>query len=95
MICLLWIWERRLSSTREQHLTESHRRLMRDREQLNSLITLVTDNTKAIERFNATQQQLLHLLEKLNGYERQGSADSQGNTDAQPTGNVGSHGSRD
>lgn len=59
----LWIWERRMSRAREQQLAEAHDRIMQDHEHLRVLIRLVRRNTKAIERFEHTQNQLCQILE--------------------------------
>ncbi|MEX0654517.1 MAG: hypothetical protein WD534_04865 [Phycisphaeraceae bacterium] len=61
----LWVWERYLSRRREAQLEAAHRRLMSQQQQLRVLIRLVSHNTRAIERFDQTQTQLNHLLEKM------------------------------
>ena len=58
----LWIWERRLSRTREAQLTEAHDRLMAERGQTRLLVTLVRRNTAALSRLQITQDQLARLL---------------------------------
>ncbi len=59
---VLWVWERTLSRRRDQQLNETHDTLMRERDALRVLIRLVRRNTEAIERFERTQERLLHLL---------------------------------
>jgi len=61
----LWVWERKMSRHRDAQLDEAHRRLMRQREELDLLVRLVRRNTTAIERFEQTQARLHHLLERL------------------------------
>ncbi len=63
---LLWVWERRMSRRREAQLNEAHQRMMHDRHELNALIKLVRQNTRAMVRFGQTQLQLKVLLEKMN-----------------------------
>lgn len=62
---VLWTWERWFSRRRERELTEAHRRLMSQREALDTLMGMVQRNTEAIERFGGTQQRLNELLERL------------------------------
>lgn len=64
----LWVWERHLSRRREAQLSEAHRRLMAQEQELRVLVHLVKRNTRAIERFDHTQSRLNNLLEKM--YER-------------------------
>lgn len=59
---VLWVWERMSSRKREAELSQAHRRLMKQREELAVLIRMVRQNTKALERFDQTQQQLRELL---------------------------------
>jgi len=61
----LWVWERAYSRRREQQLSETHDRLMQDREQLDTLVELIQRNTRAVEHFEQTQHQLLQLLERM------------------------------
>ena len=58
----LWIWERRLSRTREAQLTETHDRLMAERGQMRLLVNLVRRNTAAMSRLQSTQDRLVRLL---------------------------------
>ncbi len=62
---VLWIWERTLSRRRETQLNNAHDRLMRQGDALNVLIRLVRRNTEAIERFERTQSELVHLLREV------------------------------
>ncbi|MDD4892080.1 MAG: hypothetical protein PHU85_19330 [Phycisphaerae bacterium] len=58
----LWIWERRLSRTRESQLTEAHDRLMAERGLTRLMANLIRRNTAALSRLQVTQDQLVHLL---------------------------------
>lgn len=66
VMALLWVWERRSSRQREAELSEAHRRLMKQREELSVLIRMVRHNTQAFERFDQTQNQLRDLLIQMN-----------------------------
>jgi len=70
----LWTWERWISRRREAELSEAHRRLMRQREELSVLVRLVRRNTRAVERFEATQSHLHDLLVKINDESRRQAA---------------------
>lgn len=52
---MAWMWtsERRAGADRERQLTESHDRLMEQRTQLEALMKLVTENTRAITSLDA------------------------------------------
>jgi len=63
---LLWVWERLMSRRREAQLNEAHIRLMNQHRELSVLVKLVRQNTRAMVRFDQTQQQLKELLEKMN-----------------------------
>jgi hypothetical protein len=60
----MWLWERRTSRQREQQLDEAHARILSDRIGLEQLIDVVRQNTEALGRFTATQEQLLRQLAK-------------------------------
>lgn len=62
---LLWVWERAMSRKRDGQLDEAHRRLMRDRQEIRALLSTVNRNTRAIERFEQTQNLLKQLLERI------------------------------
>lgn len=65
----MWLWERKLSRVRDQQITESHNRILRDEERLAKLTEVVEQNTAALTRFVELQRQeceaLKHLLEEL------------------------------
>ena len=62
---VLWMWERMHSRRRERELSEAHELLMRQRDTLDALLTLIRQNTRAIEQFEQTQIHLKQLLEDL------------------------------
>jgi hypothetical protein len=55
----MWLWERRTSRQREQQLDEAHGRIMSDRVQLDELIRVVQQNSEAMSRLTAAQDQLM------------------------------------
>ncbi len=61
----MWLWERRLSRTREQQLTEAHDRIGRDEQRLGQLTRVVEQNTAAVSRFTETQRQVAETLKDL------------------------------
>ncbi len=58
----MWLWERRLSRTRERQLSEAHGRILRDEQRLDSLTQVVDHNTTAMTRFAETHRQLIDTL---------------------------------
>lgn len=63
LIGVLWILERRLSSRREQQLDDAHRRIGMQQQQLDALLTVIKDNTRAICALEQSQRRLTDLLE--------------------------------
>lgn len=61
---MAWMWsaERRASADRERQLTESHTRLMEQRTQLDALLKLVSDNTRAVTALESAQRALILTL---------------------------------
>ena len=58
----MWLWERRTSRQREQQLDEAHARIIEDRVQLDQLLDVVRQNTEAITKLGAAQDQLASRL---------------------------------
>ena len=61
----MWLWERRLSRTRERQLGEAHERILRDEQRLQCLAHVVEQNTSAVTRFAETQRQMIETLRDL------------------------------
>ena len=61
----MWLTERRAGAARERQLTEAHERLMEQRGQTEALMTLVSDNTRAVSAVEAGQRSLRDLLADL------------------------------
>lgn len=59
---LMWFWERRSSTTREQQLDDAHARIMTDGVKLDQLIAVVRSNSEAMSRLTATQDQLIRTI---------------------------------
>ncbi|RMH26182.1 MAG: hypothetical protein D6693_07685 [Planctomycetota bacterium] len=59
LIAWMWLSERRHAATREAQLSEAHERLAQSRVALDSLLTVVADNTRALASLEATQRALL------------------------------------
>lgn len=70
----LWMWERAMSRRRDAELSEAHRKLMAQHDHLRTVLRMVDRNTRAIERFDQTQRQLVHLLEKMSDETRRQAA---------------------
>lgn len=60
----MWLWERRQSGAREKQIDEAHQRIMSDKVQIDQLIALVKQNTEALDRLTAAQEQVLGSLRK-------------------------------
>lgn len=61
----MWLWERRLSRSREQQLEDAHQRIVRDEQRLKLLTDVVDKNTAAIVRFLEHQKHHSELLRSL------------------------------
>ncbi len=65
LIACLWLIERRWAGVREKQLSDAHDRLLEQRVQVEALMRLVTDNTRAITAVEAGQRTLTELLTRL------------------------------
>lgn len=65
LIGFLWLFERRSSAARERQLDEAHRKVMTLDRQLETLLTVVKDNTRAINSLEQSQRRLIDLLDRL------------------------------
>lgn len=61
----MWLWERKLSRTRERQLSDAHQRILRDEQRLQCLAQVVDHNTAAVTRFAETQRQMIETLRDL------------------------------
>src|SRR5688572_24089486 len=62
---LLWVLERRHAALRERQLSEAHRRLAADEREVESLLDVVRDSTRAMVALEHTQRHLVRLAERL------------------------------
>ena len=65
LIGLLWVMERRHATLRDRQLDEAHRRLIEQERDLEALLTVVKENTKAVNTLQQGQVQLIQLLKQL------------------------------
>jgi len=65
MMGMLWILERRHSMQRERELTDTHQRLMSQREELSELIKVVQDNSVALTVLENSQARLVQICEQI------------------------------
>ena len=65
LIGLLWILERRHAATRDRQLDEAHQRLLRQNHELDVLLRVVAQNTRAICAMEAAQKRLTEALERM------------------------------
>ena len=62
LIGLMWLIERRHAAHRERLLDEAHRTLMRSQTELNALLEVVRDNTRAMVALEEGQRRLAEVL---------------------------------
>lgn len=65
LIAWMWLLERRAAATRDQQLAETHRRLQDDRLALDTLISALDRNTRALTTLESGQQRLAAAIERL------------------------------
>jgi len=62
LIALMWMLERRGSTAREKKLGQAHDRIMEQRVQLEQLLRVVSENTRAISSLEAAQRGIISML---------------------------------
>ena len=70
LIGLLWLMERRQASRREKQIDEAHRRIMNRERELDALLQVVQENTKAINSLEHSQRRLIGVLSTRQPRER-------------------------
>ncbi len=65
LIAWMWLTERRDAAGRERQLTEAHDRLLDQRVQLDALLNVVSENTRAVASLEAGQRALSRLVERM------------------------------
>ena len=61
----MWLWERKLSDTRDRQLGDTHARIGRDEQRLQSLTAVVEHNTAALVRLGELQREMIQLLQHV------------------------------
>lgn len=65
LIGILWILERRHAAHRDRQLDEAHRKIVTSERDLEALLGVVKENTKAINTLQQSQMRLISLLERI------------------------------
>lgn len=65
LIAWMWLTERHAASGRERQLTEAHERIVDQRVQLDALLTVISENTRAVAAVESGQRALSLLVERL------------------------------
>lgn len=65
LIGVLWILERRHAAVRDRQLDEAHRKIVTSERDLEALLNVVKENTKAINTLQQSQIHLISLLERM------------------------------
>lgn len=72
LIAWMWLVERRSAGERERQLAEAHRALMEQRVQLERVLSVVSDNTRAVTALEAGQRRLAEVIERAAPHRRVG-----------------------
>ncbi len=65
LIGLMWLTERRAAAAREKQLSDAHERIMHERTHLAALLSVVTDNTRALTALEGGQRTLVSVIERV------------------------------
>jgi len=65
LVAWMWLAERRAAVSRERELSEAHDRLMEQRVQLDALVRLVEENTRAVTALEVAERELVRLVGSL------------------------------
>lgn len=65
LIGVLWILERRHAAVRDRQLDEAHRKIVTSERDLEALLNVVKENTKAINTLHQSQIHLISMLERM------------------------------
>lgn len=74
LIGWMWLSERRASGARERQIGELHDRILRERTELEVLVTALKENTRALAALEAGQRGLVALLTRFLDPARPGDA---------------------
>ena len=64
LIAWMWLLERRSAAERERQVSQAHERLMDQRVQVDALLEVVRDNTRAVAAVEAGQRALAGVLQR-------------------------------
>ncbi len=67
LIGVLWVYERRQAGVRERQIEAAHRRIVEREHDVAALLSVVKDNTQAMNTLQQTQRCLIDLLTRLGG----------------------------
>ena len=62
---VLWVWERMHSRQRDTQLTQSHQRIVGQRERLGVMAEMIRHNAETLEQLNQTHDRLTRLMEAM------------------------------
>ena len=62
VIGVLWVLERRAASAREKQIGQAHERILEQRVQLEQLLRVISDNTRAITSLESAQRAIGSML---------------------------------
>ena len=62
VIALMWLLERRSATAREKQLGQAHDRILEQRVQLEQIMRVVTENTRAITSLESAQRAIALML---------------------------------
>ena len=65
LIAAIWFIERRHSEVRDKQLTESHQRILEQRTQVDALMEVVRENTRAITALESGQRVIAESISRL------------------------------
>ncbi len=65
LIGLMWLTERRAAAAREKQLGDLHERIMQERTHIAALLSVVSDNTRALTALETGQRSLADTMERL------------------------------
>jgi hypothetical protein len=70
LIAWMWLTERRNSTARDLQLREAHDKLLQDQLQMQELVRIVTENTKALTTLEVSHTRIAEAIERLTRIER-------------------------
>lgn len=65
LVAWMWLSERRSATSRERQLSAAHDRILEQRLQLDALMSLVSENTRAVTALESAQRALQLVLERI------------------------------